>query len=609
MISWRRISDFLAGVCLALVLALAATPRTSSASPDRVLLLHSFGRDYAPFDSFSETFRTTLAQQMHGNVIFYDLDLDSARFDGGEPEGPFTSYLQALFAGRQPDLVVPIGGPATRFAQKYRQQLFPATPMLMAATDQRHIQNAELATNETAVAVANNHFLTISNILRLLPGTTNIVVIIGNSPHEKFWIEQTRLEFSAFTNCLSFTWYNQLSFAEMQARASALPPGSAIFFGMLYVDAAGVPYPREKALTELHAVANVPIFGSHDTQMGDGVVGGPLMAIENLARNTAAVAARILRGEPAGSIKTPIQLPGPAVYDWRELRRWGISEHALPPGSIIRFRQPTLWEQYWGWIILASVAVFAAISLIFYRHAAHLRKIQSGHETFTRQLIQSQENERKRIASELHDSLGQDLLLIKNRLGLLTAGAKQIPEVLAQLKELSFAASRAIADVRSISQGLRPAALEQVGLTKAIEWMIEQIDQISTTRFSSEIDNIDGLLPPDSEMNLYRIVQEALNNVIKHAQASEVIVSIKRDPLSISLSIHDNGRGLNTREFQDLHSKRETKPTLGLVNMAERAKLLAGEINIQSTAGKGTRLSLSLPVPQSQTQRQTQFAE
>jgi len=581
------------GVVVAILVAFGAL----GATPHRVLLLHSFGRDFAPFDGFSETFRTELAKQMGGAVVFYDVDVESARIDGGEPEGPFTSYLMALFANDRPDLVVPIGGPAARFAQKYRERLLATTPMLVAATDERHLQSAVLTTNDAVVCVKNDPVRTIESILQVLPGTTNVVVVIGNSPHEKFWLDELRHEFQPFTERVTFTWFNELSFTEMQKRASVLPPGSAIFYALLYVDAEGVPYAGQRALTSLRAVANAPIFGVHDTQMGYGIVGGPLMAIEDLGRNTARVAARILRGEPAGSIKTPTQVPGRPVYDWRELHRWGISERSLPRDSTIRFRQPTFWELYeWRMILVVAVAC-GAVGAVYYRHVARLRAAHQAQAAFTRQLILSQENERKRIAAELHDGLGQGLLLIKNRLGLLTTAAQHPPEVLRKIEELSATASRAIGDVRSIAQALRPAALEQVGLTKAIEWMIEQACEASTAKFSTEIENIDGLLTPEREINLYRIVQEALNNVIKHAQATRVLIGVKREPPGISVSILDDGRGFDSQSLQDRQSRRGRKPSLGLVSMAERAKLLAGEIQIQSAEGTGTRLTLTMPLP------------
>jgi signal transduction histidine kinase len=139
-------------------------------------------------------------------------------------------------------------------------------------------------------------------------------------------------------------------------------------------------------------------------------------------------------------------------------------------------------------------------------------------------------------------------------------------------------------------------ALEQVGLTKAIEWMIDQIGEASTTKFRIEIDNIDGVLMPDLEINLYRIVQEALNNVIKHAQATEVIVVAKREPGQVTVSILDNGRGFDSNDQEAGRSRKGRKATLGLAGMAERANLLEGHIEIQTAQTIGTRVTLTVPL-------------
>jgi PAS domain S-box-containing protein len=354
-------------------LAVLATSGAAGAAPKQVLLLYSFGAEFAPFNTFSETFRTELVEQLGNPVAFYNVDLESARFDGAGPEGPLMSYLAALFAEHRLDLVVPIGGAAARFAQAHRQQLFPATPMLLAATDERHVNSATLATNDTVVAVANDPARMMENILQVLPETTNVVVAIGNSPLERFWLGELRREFEPFTNRVGLVWFNELSFTEMQRRAAAFPPRSAIYYAVLYVDAEGVAHVGDRALTRLHAVANAPIFGLHDSQMGRGIVGGPLIGIGELGRNTAKVAARILHGEPAGGIKTPTQVPGRPVYDWRELKRWGISEARLPAGSVIRFRSPTAWESY-KWRIVGSISICLLEALLIVLLVANLVK-------------------------------------------------------------------------------------------------------------------------------------------------------------------------------------------------------------------------------------------
>ena len=354
-----------------------AAPGASADTPKQLLLLHSFGREFAPFNTFSETFRMELGQQLGDAVEFHDVALESARMDGTAAEMPLVNYLTNLFATHSLDLVVTIGGPAARFAQQYRPQLFPSTPLLLASLDQRLLQATKLGTNDAAVAVANDPVRVLEDILRVLPETTNIVVVFGDSPLERFWVEETRREFQPFANRVNFAWFNHMSFTEMQKRAAGLPPRSAIFLGILSVDAEGIPYTEQSALARLHAKANAPIFGLHDTQLGHGIVGGPLMAIEDLGHNTAKVAVRILRGEPAGSIHMPVLGLGKCVYDWRELQRWNISEARLPAGSVIRFRKPTFWQLY-GWPLAGGISVFLLQAALITRLLVHRAKRRQG---------------------------------------------------------------------------------------------------------------------------------------------------------------------------------------------------------------------------------------
>jgi PAS domain S-box-containing protein len=337
--------------CLGALLLLLTACGAAEAPPKQVLLLHSFGREFAPFNTFSETFRTELGQQLGDRVEFHDVALESARLEGEASEGPLVEYLTTLFAPHRLDLVVTIGGPAARFAQKYRQRLFAATPLLIAAVDQRHLQPLALTTNDAVVAVANDPLRVLDNLLQVLPQTTNVAVVLGSSPLEKFWAGELRRQLQPFTNRVAFTWLDDLSFAQLLKRVALLPPRSAIYYAFFSVDAEGVPCVEERALRRLHEAATAPMFGVHDTQLGRGIVGGPLLAIDELSRNAAKVAVRLLQGEPPASIQTPVQTLGRPTYDWRELRRWGIRETRLPAGSVMRFRQASLWEMHQGRII------------------------------------------------------------------------------------------------------------------------------------------------------------------------------------------------------------------------------------------------------------------
>ena len=347
---------------MAVTLLAFAAGSATAAEPKRVLLLHSFGPDFRAEEIFADYLRTDLAERSPYSLDRYEASLEIARFADGERDEAFAGYLRALFAGHPPDLIITMVSPAARFIQRHRQDLFPSTPVIFAGLDARAISDATLTANDTMVSVSTDLQTIFGNIFRTLPNTTTLVIVIGDTPIEKFWANEYLHALQPFEGRVKSVIMNDLSFGEIQKRVAALPPASAIFFGDLIIDAQGVPHNQEDVLARLHAVANAPIFGQYDYQLGAGIVGGPLLSIRTLSRKTAEVAVQVLGGALPGDIKTPPQKFGEPEFDWRELRRWGIQPADLPPDSTISFREPTLWEQY-GWYILAAAA-FSALQAI-----------------------------------------------------------------------------------------------------------------------------------------------------------------------------------------------------------------------------------------------------
>jgi signal transduction histidine kinase/ABC-type uncharacterized transport system substrate-binding protein len=341
---------------MAVTLLAFAAGSAAAGEPRRVLLLHSFGGNFQAEDTFGDYLRTDLAEQSPYLLDRYEVSLEIARFNDGERDDAFVGYLRALFADRPPDLIITMVSPAARFIQRHRRDLFPSTPVIFAALDARAIKDPTLTANDTMVAVSIDLTAVIENILRTLPNTTTLAVIMGDAPIEKFWVNEFHHVFRRFEGRVKSVFLNDLSFGEIQKQVAALPPASAIYFGDLVIDAQGVPYRQEEVLARLHAVANAPIFGRFDYQLGEGIVGGPLLSVHTLSRKTAEVAAQILGGASPGDIKTSPQKLGEPEFDWRELRRWGVADANLPPNSIVRFREPTLWEQY-KWYILAAAGL------------------------------------------------------------------------------------------------------------------------------------------------------------------------------------------------------------------------------------------------------------
>ena len=333
--------------------------------PRQVLLLYSYEREFAPHVAFAKQFLPELSRTSTEPIDFIEVSLQPVRVSRSAPDDSMMNHVRAMLAGRQPDLVVPIGGPATAFAQRNRQQLFPGAPMLLAGVDRRFVQNGAMGPNDTAVTVDHEPKRVVENILRVLPDTKTVFVVVGASHLEEVWLHEMKGAFRQFEGQLTFSWANELSFADMLTRCANLPPHSAIFYAMLSLDAAGVPHVEERALAELRAVANAPIFGLRSSQLGLGIVGGPLLSMEDLSRNTVTVARRLLNGESARAINTPTQLLAAPVFDWRELRRWNIDEQGLPPRSQVMFREPTLWQQYKGSIVtVAGVQVMLVVALV-----------------------------------------------------------------------------------------------------------------------------------------------------------------------------------------------------------------------------------------------------
>jgi signal transduction histidine kinase len=339
---------------LSVVVLLLAMTGEAFSEPKRVMLLHSFGRDFAPWNEYAKVVREELGRQSKEPIDIFEASLATARFAEDE-EGPFVDYLHALFVKRKLDLVISIGAPAANFLQRHRQTLFPSVPAVYTGVEQRRVSVEALTQNDAVVAVSLDLAGAINNILNVLPETTSVVIAIGNSPIEKYWQDQMRDAFRPFEGRVSFTWFNDLSLEEMLKRSAVLPPRSAIFFGLLSVDAAGIAHEEGKAISRIHAVANAPMFSHTDAFFGQGIVGGPMSIVADVARQAASVAVRILSGESPGAIKTPPIEFGKPKYDWRELRRWKISESRLPPESEIYFRSPGPWELY-RWQITAGLA-------------------------------------------------------------------------------------------------------------------------------------------------------------------------------------------------------------------------------------------------------------
>ncbi len=296
--------------------------------------------------------------------------------------------------------------------------------------------------------------------------------------------------------------------------------------------------------------------------------------------------------------------------DWTEAgtRREAYFPY-LPPGNytfrVVAANSDNVWNeqgaaitivvkpafyQTWWFLVLCSLAIGLLAFWLYQSRLNEIRRRQFAQEEFSRRLINAHESERRRIAAELHDSLGQSLAMIKNSAVFGSQSIEDLPAAKEYLTEISEQSAHAIAEVREISYNLRPYLLDRLGFTKAVNSLLNKVADISALKIVSEIEDVDGIFETEAEISIYRIIQECLNNIMKHAEASEIKVSIRKNERGISIKIQDDGKGF------DVKTTGETKQRdgFGLFGMSERVRILGGTISVESAIEKGTTILINL---------------
>lgn len=245
---------------------------------------------------------------------------------------------------------------------------------------------------------------------------------------------------------------------------------------------------------------------------------------------------------------------------------------------------------HYGVLLFAGSMVWAAVrkyidtnkqkEMMKQKELEAIKRENEARRNFSARLLESQENERNRIAMELHDSIGQKLLLVKNWL---FTEINERPEGSSTgiLDKISDLTGETLQEIRDISQNLRPSYLDQLGLTTAIEALIENVEQSSSIKIRQNIQNIDGLIPGKKEINVFRIVQESFNNILKHSKATEASIKIEKYPDVIKMEIKDNGIGSRS-------SENKADNGIGISDMYERARMIGANMDITISESEGS---------------------
>ncbi|HEX5399238.1 MAG TPA: ABC transporter substrate binding protein [Verrucomicrobiae bacterium] len=542
-----------------------------------------------------EALRKTLIAG-HGNRIeFYSEYLDVSRFPGEFQDARRRDYFYDKYAGRQPDLIFAGGSAAADFLLKHRADLFSGVPVVYMDLTQSEIQQMRPDNRMIGIPISSDFAGTLDLALKLQPDTRLVAVVGGTSTKDAGVIASAWDQLAGFEKRVSFSWLTNQSISELQDTLSRLPEHSIVFYVVMFQDREGETFHPRDALTLLAPYSHAPIYGSFDTYVGYGIVGGEMVTFEEVGRKAGEVGLRILGGEePAQALVGETHLPVP-IFDWRELQRWGISPNRLPSGAEILFREPTQWEQH-RWTILGSItlilvetALIAALILQLRKRLwaeALARESEQTARKLSGRLINAHEEERRRIARDLHDDLNQRLALLSvemDSLGRSGAGkdsAHKLGELANQARDLS-------SDVHRLAYQLHPAKLDQLGLVAAVGSLCRELAQRSELKIDFTHHEVPRELPDETALCAFRVIQESLNNVIRHSGGKSATVELAMQAGCLWLRVKDAGKGFVVGPGRQTGG-------LGLLSMRERARLLDGNLNVHSEPNRGTEVELSL---------------
>jgi PAS domain S-box-containing protein len=286
------------------------------------------------------------------------------------------AYLTDKYSGRTFQLVIAIGEKTAIFAEQMKPKLFPDGALIFFVANPKDVQFwLKQKPGITGVVREANYLSTLQLALQQNPGTSHVVVVSGSSEDEKLDLRIARQQFAASESSLRFDYLTDLKFSELSPRLTGQQPGTVILFLDFQADTTGERFVSTRVLRGISRDAKQPIYGAYSSFVGAGAVGGSVAVLNEVGQTLGSDGARILKGEKPQNVPVATGDFQRYTVDWRQLRRWGISESLLPQGSVVLFREPTNWELYrWRIVVLSAVLTAQTLLILWLLRSIAVRR-------------------------------------------------------------------------------------------------------------------------------------------------------------------------------------------------------------------------------------------
>jgi signal transduction histidine kinase len=555
----------------------------AAAEQKRVLVLYSTRRDAQIAIVGDREMPRILEQELAEGLDYYSEFIDRARFADADYQTAFREFLRSKYGQQRFDVVIAMDEMPLDFMGSHGRELFPETPVVFFSSR----ASPPRLVNSTGFISELNLGDTLALVAELQPDVRQVFVITGSSETGASYRQAADAQFRQFGSRFTITHLSGLRTSELETRVASLPAHSVIYYLIVDRDAANQNYHPLEYVSRITAVANAPVYSWVDSTMDRGIVGGSLKDQSVQARALAALAVRVLKGEPADSIPAVAANFNVSQVDWRQLRRWKISEARVPAGTLVRFREPSAWDRYRIYILGAATVLVGQSVLIagLLVQRARRRQAEARIRDLGVRLLNAQESERSRIARELHDDISQQVALLEMDLELLGGALDGQAEGLAG--DALHRAQGIAKSVHDLSHRLHPAKLRLIGLVSALKGLQRELSQPDFA-IGFTHDRVPSKLPPEVTLCLFRIVQEALQNAIKYSGATHAAVHLSGTAEALELTIVDDGVGFDVDTAWG--------KGLGLISMDERVEAIGGRFDIRSKPGAGTRVTVRVPL-------------
>jgi PAS domain S-box-containing protein len=340
--------------------ASAQTPE-KAARPKGVLALYWYGKDLQSNITLDKSIQESLSAAPAGSIEYYAEYLADDRFPGETQSQLFRDYLRQKYADNRIDVIIAISSPALNFLLKYRNDLFPNTPIVFHTTSRQQASKLTEA-GLTGVVVENAFRNTVDLALKLQPATEQALIITGTPERDGKLEAEVRQELKEFESRIKLTYLTDLPLDKLITEVKSASPRSIILYVRYSHDDHDKTLNPFNVLTLIAHSAKVPTYTAAVSLLGHGSIGGYAAGLEDCASKATELALRITNGARPQDISV-VSVPTVPIFDWRQLHRWKISENRLPPGSNVQYKEPTFWEQR-KWLIGTFISLFVVIGFM-----------------------------------------------------------------------------------------------------------------------------------------------------------------------------------------------------------------------------------------------------